>query len=103
MSDPQAAAPRFLLLDGRAKFGDAERTVVMHTAASEAEAVESSRIIWKGSDAIWKEVECKNRELHPRSTTLGPAPSRGCEMTTLAPECLEKAQKLVARFIEFES
>ena len=52
MTNPQPPAPRFLLLDGRAKFGDSEGADVMDTAASEAEAVESGGTIWKGSDAI---------------------------------------------------
>lgn len=65
MTDTQPSPPRFLLLDGRAKVGNSEEANVMDTASSEAEAVESGKTVWKGSDAIWEEVEFKNGELHP--------------------------------------
>jgi hypothetical protein len=65
MTNGQSSASRFLLLDGRAKFGNAEGASVMDTASSEAEAAESGWTVWKGSDGIWEEVEYKNGELCP--------------------------------------
>ena len=64
MADSKADPPCFLLLDGRARFGDVENADVMGTATSEAEAVESGRTVWKDSDGIWEEVEYQNGELH---------------------------------------
>lgn len=65
MSKPAAPAPRFLLLDARAKSGDPSNATVMDTAASEAEAIEAGRTAWKDTDGIWQEVEYKQGELHP--------------------------------------
>jgi len=64
MSKSQVTPPRFLLLDGRARFGDTENADVMDPAAYEAEAFESGRTVWKESDGIWEEVEYKSGELH---------------------------------------
>jgi hypothetical protein len=65
MTNIPSSAPRFLLLDGRAKFGNSEEANVMDTASSEAEAAESGRTVWNGSDGISEELEYKNGELHP--------------------------------------
>jgi hypothetical protein len=64
MTNTPATVLRFLLFDGRAKFGSSEDANVMDTAASEAEAAASGNTVWQGSDAIWEEVEFKDGELH---------------------------------------
>ncbi len=65
MIKPDVQTPRFLLLDARAKSGDPRDATVMDTATSEVEAIEAGRTTWKGTDAIWQEVEYEQGELHP--------------------------------------
>lgn len=49
------SAPRFILLDGRAKLGDEDDATVMDTAETETDARKAGSSLWKDHDAIWSE------------------------------------------------
>ena len=60
--------PKFLLLDGRAKFGQLDRAIVMDTADTEEEARRELAPggTWHGHDAIWGEVPPNNASLEEK-------------------------------------
>lgn len=48
---------RFLLYDGRARWGDTDRAAIFDTADTEAEARRAGREIWDRQDAVWFEYD----------------------------------------------